>query len=131
MLNYVCVVGCIAIYPKVQWFVFSLDKRLISLERDISETKKIKIMLEKCSLATSLFLFFLCFALAVYNNYVIYIFFGGGDFGDLNPKRPKLILPSCSYDLNRTLLGPSLESFIQALITDRTKVESFIFPDWQ
>ena len=43
---------------------------------------------------------------------------GGGDFGDLNPKRPKLILPSCSYDLNRTLLGPSLESFIQASITD-------------
>ena len=75
-------------------------------------------MLEKCSLATSLFLFFLCFALAVYNNYVIYIFFGGGDFGDLKPKRPKLILPSFSYDLNRTLLGPSLESFIQASITD-------------
>ena len=69
-------------------------------------------------MAASLFLFFLCFALAVYNNYVIYIFFGGGDFGDLNPKRPKLILPSCSYDLNRTLLGPSLESFIQASITD-------------
>ena len=72
-------------------------------------------MLGKCSLATSLFLFFLCFALAFYNYYVTNIFFGGGDFGDLHPK---LILSSCSNDLNRTLLGPSLESFIQASITD-------------
>ena len=34
------------------------------------------------------------------------------------PKRPKLILSSCSYELSRTLLGPSLESFIQASITE-------------
>ena len=54
---------------------------------------------------------FLCLALVVYNidfwNYL-----GGGD------SKPKLILPSCSYHLNGTSLGPSLESFIQASITD-------------
>ena len=67
-------------------------------------------MLGKC-LATSLFLFFLCLALVFYNsdtgNY-----FGSGD------SIPKLILSSCSYDLIWTSLGPSLESFIQASITD-------------
>ena len=36
----------------------------------------------------------------------------------LIPKRPKLILSSCSYELSKTSLGPSLESFIQASITE-------------
>ena len=67
-------------------------------------------MLGKC-LATSLFLFFLCLALVFYNsdtgNY-----FGSGD------SIPKLILSSCSYHLIWTSLGTSLESFIQASITD-------------
>ena len=67
-------------------------------------------MLGKC-LATSLFLFFLCLALVFYNsdtgNY-----FGSGD------SIPKLILSSCSYDLIWTSLGTSLESFIEASITD-------------
>ena len=71
-------------------------------------------MLGKC-LATSLFLFFLCLALVFYNSDI------GNSFGgpDLIPK---LILSSqessCSYDLIWPSLGPSLESFIQASITD-------------
>ena len=70
-------------------------------------------MLGKC-LATSLFLFFLCLALVFYNsdtgNY-----FGSGD------SNPKLILPSCSHNLIQTPLGPPLESFIQASITDEDR----------
>ena len=64
----------------------------------------------KC-LATSLFISFLCLGLVFYNsdtgNY-----FGGGY------SNPKLILSSCPYDLNRTSLGPSPGSFIQASTTD-------------
>ena len=68
----------------------------------------------KC-LATSLFLFFLCLALLIY---YINLWAPSDGFGP--PKRPKLILSSCSYELRelRALLGPSLESFIQASITD-------------
>ena len=70
-------------------------------------------MLGKC-LATSLFIFFLCLTLVLYNidiwpysvDYLI----------------PKLILSSCGvyneYKLSKTQLGPSLEFFIQASITD-------------
>ena len=65
----------------------------------------------KC-VATSLFLFFLCLALLIY-----YINLWGPSDGFGPPKRPKLILSWCSYEL-RTLLGPSLESFIQASITE-------------
>ena len=65
----------------------------------------------KC-LATSLFLFFLCLALLIY--YInIWTSLDG-----LIPKRPKLILSSCSYELSKTSLGPSLESFIQGSITE-------------
>ena len=65
----------------------------------------------KC-LATSLFLFFLCLALLIY--YInIWTSLDG-----LIPKRPKLILSSCSYELSKTSLGPSLESFVQASITE-------------
>ena len=66
-------------------------------------------------LATSLFLFFLCLALLIY-----YISLWGPSDGFGPPKRPKLILSSCSYELRelRALLGPSLESFIQASITE-------------
>ena len=71
-------------------------------------------MLGKC-LATSLFLFFLCLAFVFYNSN-IGASFGGPDL------IPKLILSSqessCSYDLIWPWLGPSLESFIQASITD-------------
>ena len=71
-------------------------------------------MLGKC-LATSLFLFFLCLAFVFYNSN-IGASFGGPDL------IPKLILSSqessCSYDLIWPSLGPSLESFIQASITD-------------
>ena len=65
----------------------------------------------KC-VATSLFLFFLCLALLIY-----YINIWTSLHG-LIPKRPKLILymSSCSYEL--TSLGPSLEPFIQASITE-------------
>ena len=68
----------------------------------------------KC-LATSLFLFFLCLALLIY---YINLWAPSDGFGP--PKRPKLILSSCSYELRelRALLGPSLESFIQASITE-------------
>ena len=66
----------------------------------------------KC-LATSLFLFFLCLALVIY-----YINIWASLVIGPIPKRPKLILSSCSYELSRTLLGPSLESFIQASITE-------------
>ena len=71
-------------------------------------------MLGKC-LATSLFLFFLCLALLIY---YINLWAPSDGFGP--PKRPKLILSSCSYELRelRPLLGPSLESFIQASITE-------------
>ena len=69
-------------------------------------------MLGKC-LATSLFLFFLCLALVIY-----YINIWASLVIGPIPKRPKLILSSCSYELSRTLLGPSLESFIQASITE-------------
>ena len=69
-------------------------------------------MLGKC-LATSLFLFFLCLALLIY-----YINIWASLVIGPIPKRPKLILSSCSYELSRTLLGPSLESFIQASITE-------------
>ena len=65
----------------------------------------------KC-VATSLFLFFLCLALLIY-----YINIWTSLHG-LIPKRPKLILSSCSYELSKTSLGPSLESFIQASITE-------------
>ena len=69
-------------------------------------------MLGKC-LATSLFLFFFCLTLVLY-----YIDFWHYSF---DYRIPKLILSSCGwnyeYKLNRTL-GPSLESFIQASITD-------------
>ena len=63
-------------------------------------------------MATSLFLFFLCLALLIY-----YINIWTSLHG-LIPKRPKLILymSSCSYEL--TSLGPSLEPFIQASITE-------------
>ena len=71
-------------------------------------------MLGKC-LATSLFLFFLCLALVFYNSH-IGASLGGPDL------IPKLISSSqelsCSCELKRTSLGPSLESFIQASITD-------------
>ena len=69
-------------------------------------------MLGKC-LATSLFLFFLFLALVFYNS-------GMNPFRDFD-LIPKLILSSeswCSYELRSTWLGPSLESFIQASITD-------------
>ena len=77
----------------------------------------------KC-LATSLFLFFLCLALLIY-----YIILWAPSDGFGPTKRPKLILSSCSYELRelrelrklrklRALLGPSLESFIQASITE-------------
>ena len=70
-------------------------------------------MLGKCS-ATSLFLFFLCLALVIYNSDI------GNPFG--RPDFiPKLILSSgssCSYELSRTSLGPYLESFIKASVTD-------------
>ena len=74
-------------------------------------------MLGKC-LATSLFLFFLCLALVFYNSYI------GNSFGgpDLIPK---LVLSLCSYKLNRTSLGPPLESFIQASITDEDRERRF------
>ena len=70
-------------------------------------------MLGKC-LATSLFIFFLCLTLVLYNT-------------DIWPYSvdyliPKLILSSCGvyneYKLSKTQLGPSLEFFIQASITD-------------
>ena len=71
-------------------------------------------MLGKC-LATNLFLFFLCLALVFYNSH-IGASLGGPDL------IPKLISSSqelsCSCELKRTSLGPSLESFIQASITD-------------
>ena len=71
-------------------------------------------MLAKC-LATGLFLFFLCFALVFYNSHI------GASFGGPDVI-PKLILSSqessCSCELSRTSLGPSLESFIQASITN-------------
>ena len=71
-------------------------------------------MLGKC-LATSLFLFFLCFALVFYNSHI------GASFGGPDVI-PKLTLSSqessCSCELSRTSLGPSLESFIQASITN-------------
>ena len=66
----------------------------------------------KC-LATSLFLFFLCLALLIY-----YINIWASLVIGPITKRPKLILSSCSYELSRTLLGPSLESFIQASIRE-------------
>ena len=69
-------------------------------------------MVGKC-LATSLFLFFLCLTLVLYNiDFWHYSF----DYSI-----PKLIYSSCGlyneYKLNQTL-GPRLESFIQASITD-------------
>ena len=71
-------------------------------------------MLGKC-LATSLFLFFLCLALVFYNSHI------GASFGGPDVI-PKLTLSSqessCSCELSRTSLGPSLESFIQASITN-------------
>ena len=69
-------------------------------------------MLGKC-LATSLFLFFLCLALVFYNS-------GMNPFGDPD-FISKLILSSessCSYELSPTSLGPSLEPFMKASITD-------------
>ena len=73
-----------------------------------------KIFLVKC-FATSLFLFFLCFALVFYNSHI------GASFGGPDVI-PKLTLSSqessCSCELSRTSLGPSLESFIQASITN-------------
>ena len=71
-------------------------------------------MLGKC-LATSLFLFFLFLTLVFYNS-------------GMNPFRdPDLIAKlrlssesSCSYELRATSPGPSLESFIQASITDES-----------
>ena len=74
-------------------------------------------MLGKC-LATSLFLFFLCLALVFYKSHIANSF---GSLGSI----PKLILSSCSYDLNRRPLGPSLESFIQASITDEGRERRF------
>ena len=74
-------------------------------------------MLVKC-LATSLFLFFLCLALVFYKSHIANSF---GSLGSI----PKLILSSCSYDLNRRPLGPSLESFIQASITDEGRERRF------
>ena len=72
-------------------------------------------MLGKC-LATSLFLFFLCLTLVLYN---IDIWHYSVDYSI-----PKLIFSSCGsyheYKLNRTL-GPSLGSFIQASITDESR----------
>ena len=71
-------------------------------------------MLGECS-AISLFLFFFCLTLVFYNTDIIGNPFGGPD------SIPKLILSSessCSYNLSRTTLGPSLESFIRASITD-------------
>ena len=73
-------------------------------------------MLGKC-LATSFFLLFLCLLpflwLGFYNSV-------GDSRGD--DSISKLILPSCSsytvYNLSRTALGPTLESAIQASITD-------------
>ena len=70
-------------------------------------------MLGKC-LATSLFLFFLCFALALYNIDIWASF-------DSPDSIPKLIWPSkssCSYDLSRKSQGPYLEYFMKASITD-------------
>ena len=73
-----------------------------------------KIFLAKC-FATGFCLFFLCFALVFYNSHI------GASFGGPNVI-PKLILSSqessCSCELSRTSLGPSLESFIQASITN-------------
>ena len=69
-------------------------------------------MLGKC-LATSLFLFFLCLALVIYISGMTP--FRGPDF------IPKLTLSSdswCSYELNRTSLGPYLDSFMKTSITD-------------
>ena len=67
-------------------------------------------MLGKC-LATSLFLFFLCLTLAIYN---IDFWHYSADYSI-----PKLILSSCgSCELSRTSLGPPLESVIQASISD-------------
>ena len=67
-------------------------------------------MLGKC-LATSLFLFFLCLTLALYN---IDFWHYSADYSI-----PKLILSSCgSCELSRTSLGPPLESVIQASISD-------------
>ena len=69
-------------------------------------------MLGKC-LATSLFLFFLCLALVIYNS-------GMTPFRDPD-FIPKLTLSSdswCSYELSRTSLGPYLEHFMKASITD-------------
>ena len=63
-------------------------------------------------LATSLFLFFLCLVLVFYNIYV-------GVFLGRDDSIPKLILSSGGwYDLQRTALGPKLESVFQASITD-------------
>ena len=73
-----------------------------------------KIFLAKC-FATGFCLFFLCFALVFYNSHI------GASFGGPDVI-PKLILSSqessCSCELSRTSLGPSLESFIQASITN-------------
>ena len=79
------------------------------IRRYFSSTGKIKIMLGKC-LATSLFFFFLCLTLVLYNiNYW---------HSSANYSTPKLILSSCgSCELSQTL-GRSLESFIQASITN-------------
>ena len=69
-------------------------------------------MLGKC-LATSLFLFHLCLIVAFYN---IDFWHYSSDY-----TIPKLISPSCGlyneYKLSKKL-GPSLESFIQASISD-------------
>ena len=70
-------------------------------------------MLGKC-LATILFLFFLCLTLALYNSDIWHY---SDDYSI-----PKLILSSCSYlcgscKLSQKL-GPPLESFIQASISD-------------
>ena len=70
-------------------------------------------MLGKC-LATILFLFFLCLTLALYNSDIWHY---SDDYSI-----PKLILSSCSYVCGSCKLsqklGPPLESFIQASISD-------------
>ena len=67
-------------------------------------------MLGKC-LATILFLFFLCLTLVLYNSDIWHY---SDDYSI-----PKLILSSCGYSCKLSQkLGPRLESFIQASISD-------------
>ena len=70
-------------------------------------------MLGKC-LVTSLFLFFLCLALALYNIDIIWGLWAFLDGSDSIPKLTLSSKSSCSYDLIWASLGPYLEYFMKA-----------------